>query len=423
MRYSRTTELNENRRIEVLQCLRILDTPPEQPFDELAKLAAELCETPIALICLVDRTRQWFKARVGLDVAETSREIAFCSVAITQADVFTVSDAQVDERFSNNPLVIHAPHIRFYYGIPIPIAGQNVGTVCVIDKVARTLDGRQTQHLVAIAKQVTLLLESRYLGNLQKQTIERIFAKAGTIGERRASALHELASSIEHEIMNPLSVINARMHQMIRLASSGKLTTDQTLGICEQVTKSCNQISRTVKTLTSYARDEHPISVERIRVDKLIEQTLELRGEKFFARSDADQSQDVSFSVISDAGDAEVLCRPSEISQVLLNLLSNAWDAVADLPKKWVHLEARCHGQFVEFSAIDSGHGISPAQKEKIFQPFFTTKPDGKGTGIGLAVSLKILRGHESDLQIDDASANTRFFFCLGLAPINARAS
>ena len=110
---------DEKRRIEVLWQYEVLDTPPEEAFDELTTLAADICEAPIALISLVDENRQWFKSRVGLTVTETARDISFCGHAIHQPGLFIVPDATLDERFADNPLVTSEPHIRFYAGAPL----------------------------------------------------------------------------------------------------------------------------------------------------------------------------------------------------------------------------------------------------------------------------------------------------------------
>ena len=166
---------NEKKRLKVLWQYEVLDTVPEEVFDELTELAARICEAPIALISLVDEKRQWFKSKFGTDVNETSRDISFCAYAITQPDLFIVPDASLDERFARNPLVMSEPKIRFYAGAPlITPDGYALGTLCVIDKVPRELRPEQKQALSILAHHVVSQLElrrrSRELGNVRSET-------------------------------------------------------------------------------------------------------------------------------------------------------------------------------------------------------------------------------------------------------------
>jgi anti-sigma regulatory factor (Ser/Thr protein kinase) len=166
---------NEAGRLAALRRYRILDTAPERAFDDLALLASHICGTPMALITLVDENRQWFKARVGVTNAETSRAVSFCTHAIHRRDLFIVSDALADDRFRDNPQVTESPHIRFYAGAPLVTPdGYALGTLCVADRKPRTLDADQRQALEALRRQVEAQLELRLkLIELEQALAER----------------------------------------------------------------------------------------------------------------------------------------------------------------------------------------------------------------------------------------------------------
>ena len=156
-----TAAEEEAKRVSALERLSILDTLPEQGYDDVAQLAAYICGTPISLVSFVDQDRQWFKAVRGVDVRETSRSVSFCAHTIGSRQTLVVEDAQQDVRFQGNPLVTGDPNLRFYAGAPIIDGNQVLGTVCVIDTVPRSPSPQQVSALEALARQVTTLLEHR----------------------------------------------------------------------------------------------------------------------------------------------------------------------------------------------------------------------------------------------------------------------
>lgn len=191
---------NESRRLKVLWQYDVLDTVPEEVFDDLTDLAAHICEAPIALISLIDEDRQWFKSKIGTSLAETSRDISFCAHAIMHESLFIIPDASKDPRFRNNPLVIGPQKIRFYAGAPlITPDGYPLGTLCVLDNKPRELRPEQQQALRVLAHHVVSQLELRRharelktaRANTKEQNSELARAKAEIARLRTKLARHE----------------------------------------------------------------------------------------------------------------------------------------------------------------------------------------------------------------------------------------
>ena len=188
--HERVMDTSESARLAALRSYRILDTEPEQAFDDIVLLASQICGTPISLITLVDEDRQWFKARVGVSIAETSRSVSFCSHAIKGRGIFVVDDALEDVRFRENPMVQGEPHIRFYAGAPLVTSdGHALGTLCIVDHVPRTLTDGQRRALDALRRQAEAQLElRRNLIDLGRALAERNRAEAAKdalVGELR----------------------------------------------------------------------------------------------------------------------------------------------------------------------------------------------------------------------------------------------
>ncbi len=167
--------VNEAERLAALRAFNILDTPAEQAFDDITLLASHVCDTPIALITLIDENRQWFKSRIGFDIAESSRSISFCAHTILRTDdIFVVRDTLEDSRFHDNPFVASPPNVRFYAGAPlVTSAGVSLGTLCVMDRKPRDLSPDQLASLRALRRDVIAELELRKAASELRESEER----------------------------------------------------------------------------------------------------------------------------------------------------------------------------------------------------------------------------------------------------------
>ena len=193
-------------RLGQLRRYEILDTTPEDVFDDFTILAAQICDTPISLISLIDADRQWFKSRFGLAETQTPRELAFCDHTIRTPEVMEVPDATLDPRFGDNPLVTGAPDIRFYAGSPlIAPDGSRIGTLCVIDRVPRHLSDAQRAALARLGRQIIVQLElrlarrdleARIAGAERAEALMRETLARATAAERRTGLVNNLLSAV-----------------------------------------------------------------------------------------------------------------------------------------------------------------------------------------------------------------------------------
>ena len=196
----------EKERLALLDSYSILDTLPEKDYDNLTQLAAEICQTPISLITLLDDKRQWFKSHYGLETSETPIEDAFCAHAITSDEpIFTTEDAREDSRFQNNPLVTGDPNIVFYAGIPLKNAnGLPLGTLCVIDNKPRKLTQSQKESLNILSEQVINLLELRK----NKLELERAHKKLKKFSKKLERKVFQRTNQLEIKTIKLELMIN-----------------------------------------------------------------------------------------------------------------------------------------------------------------------------------------------------------------------
>ena len=243
--------------------------------------------------------------------------------------------------------------------------------------------------------------ETRRISDLLSQQQSKMAASA------RLSALGEMAGGIAHEINNPLAIINLRTHQLSQLAKKGPISPEDAGIVASGIEATAQRISKIVRSLQKVSRESEGDPFDIVPLKEILDETLELCYQRML-----NNGINVKLPQIPSPG-LSIECRRVQISQVLINILNNAFDAVLPLSDRFVQLEARDLGDRVELSIANSGPKIPPELEHKIFQPFFTTKGVGKGTGLGLSISKGLIESNNGEISLDFASAQTRFVITL----------
>ncbi len=385
---------NEESRLEALYEYSILDTLPEQDFDDLTTVALQLTGLPISAVSLVDHSRQWFKSIIGLDVSETPRKQSFCAFTMQQDEVFVVKDATQDPRFSENMLVTEEPSIRFYAGAPlITPNGDRLGALCVMDTKPGQISEAQQKGLLALARQVVGQLELRkQLAKIQRQADELKetvieLERAKQQAELASSAKSEFVANMSHEVRTPLNGILG----IAAILEDTPLDSNQS-SLIQTLQTSAKSIVRVIGDVLDFSKMESgKLSMEKreFRLANVITDAACL-----FRPTALMKGIDITTTLDFDANQL-FLGDPDRLGQVLWNLLSNA---VKFTDCGSVDLIARVTrngpSNSIDISIIDSGIGIDEEDLDRIFENF--TQAQGAasrnmgGTGLGLTISRRI---------------------------------
>lgn len=419
-----TIHPKEKERLALLDSYSILDTLPEKDYDNLTQLAAEICQTPISLITLLDDKRQWFKSHYGLEASETPIEDAFCAHAITGDDpIFTVENAKEDIRFKDNPLVTGNPNIAFYAGIPLKNAnGLPLGTLCVIDNKPRTLTQSQKESLDILSEQVINLLElrknkleleraHRKLKKFSKKLEKKVFQRTNQL-EIKTIKLELMINDLEsfnhicsHDLQEPLRKIQMFISQVSdtefnNLSEAGKHK-------LERIDLSAARMRNLIQDLMAYGSTETidnsltSVSLKRLVMDVKDVLSEELKEHK---------------TVLKVPKDCEITVRPIQFKQLLFNLFTNAIKyskneekpvikvsgkivSGADFPK----LDLSEDKLYSRIEVSDNGIGFDQKYESKIFEIFqrLHTDEEYQGTGIGLSIVKRIVTTHKGHIQVE----------------------
>lgn len=413
IRYMKKPEVLENElaRLQTLLEYEILDTAPEIEYDDITDMASMICDTPIALISLSDENRQWFKSRRGLDANEIPRDISFCGHVIQGQKVMNVPDSLKDERFFDNPFVLGPPYARFYAGAPILAPnGLATGTVCVIDRQPRQLSEKQLNSLEALARLVAGQLETRKANAAIRRQLQELQDCSKKISRQEEALVHsakmtslgEMASGLAHEINNPLAIIMGYNQIILDLSEKNTLAPEKALELSHRIEKTGSRIAKIIASLRAFARDGRNDPYANASVLEIVNQALDFCRSRF-------KSHKILLDVREIPAELSFECQRVQVSQMLLNLLNNSFDAVDGKTEKWVRVEVLNHDNEISFVVTDSGKGIPEGIRANIMHPFFTTKMVGKGAGLGLSVANGILQAHSGNLRLDTANRNTCF--------------
>jgi len=382
---------DEPLRLEALRSMQVLDTSQDPRFERLVHLAAQIMNTPIALVSLVDADRQWFKASIGLAVAQTPRDVAFCAHAILSSAPLVVEDATRDHRFAMNPLVRGEPNIRFYAGVPlIASGGYRLGTLCTIDKQPRQASPAQVAALQTLASVVadTLAAQSEL-----KATAELLSASRAEARDRSL-----FLSSFGHELRTPLSHI-VGFSEIIENDSQDLLPRAKCREYASIVRQSANHLFRVIEGIVRLEKAEYgaDLSVAPIDVEGTIGEVV-----RSFGAVVAGKRQRLTWS--SSGGAARALVDQTALRQIAVNLISNACKYSPEGAAITVTFSTASSDDRCCLEVADTGPGIADDLLRQLGQPYLQSKDAASrasgGIGLGLRIAKQLARSMHCNLQI-----------------------
>jgi signal transduction histidine kinase len=378
--------VNETDRLAALYGLNVLDSGPEQDFDDIVRLASTVCGVPMSLVSLVDADRQWFKARIGTDLTETPRELSFCAHAILGKDLLVVPDAWQDTRFADNPAV-EGTGIRFYAGAPlITTDGYALGTLCVLDSQPRRLDVEQLQALRALARQVTSQLELRRYAVALANTTARLQEL-----ERRKD---DLAGLVGGELRSPLRLMAAYLEGLGRTGYQdagmadlvGRATAAHVRGFTDLLEHLTSMSEAGVGTDTLHMRE---IDLSRL-TQRAVEAVRPIAATK-------------QIWILNHAGGPSlpIIADPVRLEQVLMHLLFAAVKYTPPGGRVRVGTEIES-GPTVRLDDMDMPNGMRPDLFPHLYYGAIANPLDVPGPDHGLAVAKRILDAHHATVALSD---------------------
>lgn len=389
----------EEKRLQDLYSYKILDKDNDFNLDEITKLAASICEVPIALISLVDKDTQWFKAKTGLQTSQTARDNSFCTHAIEQNELFIVEDSHKDARFKNTPLVLGEPFVRFYASQPLRTPnGNNIGTLCVIDHQSKQLTDKQKEMLLVLSKQVINYFEL-YKAKKELEKIQIDFIK-----KERQSSIINLSSGIAHEINNPLAIILGKISYIATKMENFENKILDSLNIkhdMEIIITASQRISKIIKSLREFSQcDDNEVATLVPLKDIL--QTIFFMFERKFAKDNIEVKIDIPDDLL-------IKCKVINLSHAFYNLILNSYESILSLSERWIKISAtKKLENSIELYFTDSGNGIPKNLQISLMEPFVSSKEMmNLPKGLGLCIAKGIIQANHGSLKYVENATNT----------------
>jgi K+-sensing histidine kinase KdpD len=393
-----TPPQDETFRLQALHQYNILDTPPEAAFDDLTRLATQICGTPISLISLIDESRQWFKSKVGLEIQSTSRDLAFCSYAILQPhDTLIISDTLLDQRFATNPLVTSDPRIRFYAGVPLLTPeGYALGTLCVIDHVPRQLSSEQLEALKTLSRQVMTQLE-----------LKRNLCKLESITVAQRPKIEYLISALAHELRTPLLGTRSALDAMLR-GAFGSIN-DSLKNVLQDCWQANEDFLKLVEALLNVSRYQ-------TEVDKNFKREI-LNWKNIFTQAITRTNTNCQHkcTIKYEVPDSLPIVYGDslEIQQVVQNLLDNA--VKISKPSQEITLEvALAEVGKIKITVLAKGLEIPTLGNEMLFNSFIQGRGRHNIDKLGLYLCHQIIEAHKGTIHAQSIpNEGSTFWFTL----------
>ena len=383
--------LDEPLRLEALRSLDVLDTAQDPRFDRFVHLAAQILDTPIALVSLVDANRQWFKAKVGLDATETPRDVAFCAHAILSDTPLIVEDTLLDPRFFQNPLVQGAPNIRFYAGAPLTSrGGYRLGTLCAIDTQPRQPIPSQIAALQTLAS----IAADALAMDRELKAINQLLSDSRT--EARERSL--FVASFSHELRTPLNHIGG-FSEIIENDTQDSLPRAKCREYAAIIRRSAQHLFQVIDGIVRLEKAAYgaDLSVAPIDVDKTLGDVV-----RSFEAMVASKRQRLEFRP-SGCG-ARVPADETALRQIAVNLISNACTYSPEGAAITVTAFAPGPDDRCFLEVADTGPGIADDLLHRIGEAFVQDKNPrlhhAAGIGLGLRISMQLAKAMHCDLKI-----------------------